>query len=102
FYDLPLWFWLVCTVGFVTMLAGAFLAFRSNDLKSILAFSTVSQLGFLIGVYGIGSRTGVLYDYLHILSHVFYKGALFMMAGIVDKVAGTRDVRLLGGLMKHI
>ncbi len=102
FYEQPLWFWLVCTVGFVTMLAGAFLAFRSNDLKSILAFSTVSQLGFLIGVYGIGSRTGVLYDYLHILSHVFYKGALFMMAGIVDKVAGTRDVRLLGGLMRHI
>lgn len=102
FNSLPLWFWLVCTVGFITMLAGAFLAFRSNDLKSILAFSTVSQLGFLIGVYGVGSRTTIQYDFVHILSHVFYKGSLFMVAGIVDHAAGTRDVRHLGGLARRL
>lgn len=102
FHTLPLWFWLVCSVGFFTMLLGAFLAFRSNDLKSILAFSTVSQLGFLIGVYGVGSRTGIQYDYVHILSHVFYKGSLFMVAGIVDHATGTRDVRHLGGLGRRL
>ncbi len=57
FHSLELWFWLVCGVGFFTMLLGAFLALRSNDLKAILAYSTVSQLGFLIGAYGVGSKT---------------------------------------------
>lgn len=102
FHTLEIWFWLVCGVGFFTMLLGAFLALRSNDLKAILAFSTVSQLGFLIGAYGLGSRTGVQADFVHILSHVLYKGSLFMTAGIVDHCTGVRDVRRLGGLARHM
>jgi NADH:ubiquinone oxidoreductase subunit 5 (subunit L)/multisubunit Na+/H+ antiporter MnhA subunit len=98
FQSLELWFWLVCGIGFFTMLVGAFLALRSNDLKAILAYSTVSQLGFLIGAYGLGSRTGVQTDFVHVLSHVLYKGSLFMTAGIVDHCTGLRDVRRLGGL----
>lgn len=102
FHSLEIWFWLVCGVGFFTMLLGAFLALRSNDLKAILAYSTVSQLGFLIGAYGLGSRTGIQADFVHILSHVLYKGSLFMTAGIVDHCTGLRDVRRLGGLARHM
>jgi len=102
FHSLELWFWLVCGVGFFTMLLGAFLALRSNDLKAILAYSTVSQLGFLIGAYGVGSKTGIQADTVHVLSHVLYKGSLFMTAGIVDHCTGLRDVRKLGGLGRYM
>lgn len=102
FHSLDLWFWLVGGVGFFTMLLGAFLALRSNDLKAILAYSTISQLGFLIGAYGLGSRTGVQVDFVHVFSHVLYKGSLFMTAGIVDHCTGTRDVRRLGGLGRRM
>ncbi len=102
FRDLDLWLPLVAGTGFFTMLLGAFLALRSNDLKEILAYSTVSQLGFLIGFYGLGGGEGLRLDLLHVVSHVFYKGALFMVAGIVDHAAGTRDVRHLGGLARRL
>lgn len=98
----PLDFWLpmVAGIGLFTMLLGAFLALRANDLKEILAYSTVSQLGFLIGFYGLGSAQGVRFDFVHVISHVFYKGSLFMVAGIIDHSTGIRDVRRLGGLGK--
>ncbi|QIF01818.1 hydrogen gas-evolving membrane-bound hydrogenase subunit E [Roseimicrobium sp. ORNL1] len=98
FHELPLWLPLASGVGFFTMLLGAWMALRSHDLKAILAYSTVSQLGFLIAYYGLGSAQGVRYDLVHVISHVFYKGSLFMMAGIVDHATGTRDLRRLGGL----
>jgi multisubunit Na+/H+ antiporter MnhB subunit len=100
FSEHPWWFPLITSVCFSTMLLGAWLALRSNDLKAILAYSTISQLGFLMGFYGLGSSIGVRFDFVHILNHVFYKGCLFMVAGIVDHCAGTRDVRRLGGLAK--
>ncbi len=102
FNHLDLWFPILTGICFTTMLLGAYLALRSNDLKTILAYSTVSQLGFLIGVYGLGGGLGVKFDFVHVLSHVFYKGALFMVAGVVDHSTGTRDVRRLGGLGKHM
>ncbi|MHA3775482.1 hydrogen gas-evolving membrane-bound hydrogenase subunit E [Verrucomicrobiota bacterium sgz303538] len=102
FSGLDLWIWLLGTAGFFTMLVGAYLALRSVDLKAILAYSTVSQLGFLMGAYGIGSRLGVRFDFVHILSHVFYKATLFMVAGIVDHATGIRDVRKLGGLARYM
>jgi len=98
FSSLDFWLPVVAGVGFCTMLLGAFLALRANDLKEILAYSTVSQLGFLIGFYGIGSAQGIRFDFVHVISHVFYKGSLFMVAGIIDHSTGTRDVRKLGGL----
>lgn len=98
FGSLDFWLPLVAGVGFFTMLFGAYQALRANDLKEILAFSTVSQLGFLVGVYGIGSAQGVRFDFVHVLSHVFYKGSLFMVVGIIDHCTGRRDVRNLGGL----
>jgi NADH:ubiquinone oxidoreductase subunit 5 (subunit L)/multisubunit Na+/H+ antiporter MnhA subunit len=81
FVENDLWAPLLSSVAFTTMALAAVLALLSHDLKAILAYSTVSQLGFLIGYYGLGPAKGVDYDYLHILNHVFYKGALFMIVG---------------------
>lgn len=86
------------SVGFLTMLLGSVLALLQTDLKAMLAFSTVSQLGFLCGYYGLGALTGIRFDFLHILNHTLYKGALFMIAGIVAHAAHHRDLRQLGGL----
>jgi NADH:ubiquinone oxidoreductase subunit 5 (subunit L)/multisubunit Na+/H+ antiporter MnhA subunit/multisubunit Na+/H+ antiporter MnhB subunit len=97
-----LWAPLVTVVALLTMTLAATLALLSHDLKAILAYSTVSQLGFLIGYYGLGPPEGVIYDYLHILNHVYYKGCLFMVVGIVDHATGTRDVRQLGGLFRRM
>jgi NADH:ubiquinone oxidoreductase subunit 5 (subunit L)/multisubunit Na+/H+ antiporter MnhA subunit len=102
FSGADLWAPLLLAVGFVTMLLGAFLALYQNDLKAMLAFSTVSQLGFLCGYYGLGALTGVRFDYLHVLNHTLYKGALFMIAGLVDHAAHRRDLPGLGGLFRHM
>ncbi len=100
--ETDIWYPLLTTVGFGTMLLAAWLALRVTDLKAILAYSTVSQLGFLIGYYGLGARTGVHFDLVHISSHVFYKACLFMIVGIVDHATGIRDIRQLGGLARRL
>lgn len=102
FQEVELWAPLLITVCFGTMLLAALLALLSHDLKAVLAFSTVSQLGFLIGFYGMGPAGGVQGDLLHIASHVFYKGCLFMVVGIVDHATGERDLRKLGGLRQKL
>lgn len=102
FAEHALWAPLLAGVGFGTMVLGAVLALLSHDLKAILAFSTVSQLGSLIGYYGLGPASGVEYDYLHILNHVFYKGSLFMIAGVVIHSTGLQDIRQLGGLGRRL
>jgi len=93
-----LWFHLVATTGLVTMLFGAVLALFKHDLKAILAYSTVSQLGLLTMLFGFGTPMAAVAGVFHILNHALFKAALFMNAGIVDHETGTRDVRLLGGL----
>ena len=98
FNGADLWSPVLVAICFTTMVVGALLALLSHDLKAILAYSTVSQLGFLIGFYGIGTPGGVHADVLHIANHVFYKGCLFMVVGIIDHATGVRDVRKLGGL----
>ena len=108
-----LWFWLVSGVGLITLLWGSFTAVRQTDLKALLAYSTVSQLGLIMSLLGIGSVAlyfgqgpqSVLYTQatfaalFHLVNHATFKGALFMVVGIVDLGLGTRDVRRLGGLM---
>lgn len=102
FREVELWMPVLIPLCFGTMLLGSVLALLSHDLKAILAYSTVSQLGLLIGYYGMASPLGAQSDLLHIANHVFYKGCLFMVAGIVDHSAGTRDVRELGGLRHRL
>ncbi|MFW7377284.1 MAG: hydrogen gas-evolving membrane-bound hydrogenase subunit E [Oligoflexus sp.] len=94
------WFWhtTVGGVGAVTMLVGAAIAMMQRDLKLILAFSTVSVLGTLTMLLGIGSELAVKACVVYLLAHAMYKAAMFQVAGIVDKQTGTRDVLALRGL----
>jgi NADH:ubiquinone oxidoreductase subunit 5 (subunit L)/multisubunit Na+/H+ antiporter MnhA subunit/multisubunit Na+/H+ antiporter MnhB subunit len=102
FVTSEIWFPLVVSVCLLTMLIGAVFSLLSNDLKMILAYATVSQLGFFISIYGMGDISGVGYDFVHILNHAFYKGSLFMLVGIINHATGIRDIRQLGGLWKKL
>ncbi|RBI69605.1 monovalent cation/H+ antiporter subunit A [Vreelandella sulfidaeris] len=95
-----LWSVVVSLVGIVTMLYGAWFALMKTDLKGILAFSTVSHLGLITVLLGIGSPMAILAALFHILNHATFKAALFMSAGIIDHEAGTRELKQLGGLKK--
>lgn len=95
-----LWSVVVSLVGIVTMLYGAWFALVKTDLKGILAFSTVSHLGLITVLLGIGSPMAILAALFHILNHATFKAALFMSAGIIDHEAGTRELKQLGGLRK--
>lgn len=97
----PEWFYIVTTAGLVTMVLGAGIALFKHDLKSLLAFSTVSHLGLITMLLGTGTAFGALAAVFHILNHATFKAALFMSAGIVDHEAHTRDIRRLGGL-RHL
>ncbi|CDN96222.1 monovalent cation/H+ antiporter subunit A [Agrobacterium tumefaciens] len=93
------WFLIVAPVGLATMLIAAWIAFFKDDLKGLLAFSTVSHLGLVTMLLGLGTKMGAVAAVFHILNHATFKAALFMSAGIVDHETGTRDLKRLGGLM---
>ena len=94
------WFMIVCTAGLVTMVLGAVIAFFKDDLKALLAFSTVSHLGLITFLLGTGTPFGAMAAVFHILNHASFKAALFMTAGIVDHAVHTRDLKRLGGLRR--
>ncbi|MBY6035400.1 Na+/H+ antiporter subunit A [Fictibacillus nanhaiensis] len=91
-------FILVSGIGLITLCLGSFLASRQTDLKGILAYSTISQLGMIMAMLGFGTGVAILAAIFHIFNHATFKGSLFMIAGIVDHETGTRDIRRLGGL----
>src|SRR5699024_5238411 len=91
-------FTIVTTVGIVTLVWASFMAVRQTDLKAILAFSTVSQLGMIMAMLGFGTDIASFAAMFHILSHATFKGSLFMIAGIIDVQTATRDIRKLGKL----
>ncbi|HLR40513.1 MAG TPA: Na+/H+ antiporter subunit A [Virgibacillus sp.] len=105
------WIWLVTGIGLLTLFWGSLFAVKQTDLKAILAFSTVSQLGLIMSLLGAGaisyhvSADTTLFKFagfaaiFHLINHAVFKGSLFMIAGIVDHETGTRDIRKLGGLM---
>ncbi len=93
------WFLIVAPVGLVTMLVAAWIAIFKDDLKGLLAFSTVSHLGLMTMLLGFGTPMAAVAAVFHILNHATFKAALFMGAGIIDHETGTRDIRRLGGLM---
>jgi multicomponent Na+:H+ antiporter subunit A len=93
-----LWTITTVSVGTVTVLVGGFRAVLETDLKRILAYATVSALGVMMLLMGIGSRAAITAGLVYLLAHAAYKGALFMVAGAVDHETGTRDVTELGGL----
>ncbi len=98
FADTPGWRESLVSLGLLTMLLGAWKALKQNDLKLLLAYGTVSQLGFLITVAGYGTRNAALAAVALLLAHALYKAALFLIVGIIDHRAGTRDLRKLSGL----
>ncbi|WP_250292858.1 Na+/H+ antiporter subunit A [Streptomyces atroolivaceus] len=98
FADVPVWRPVVLVLGGATMLLGGWRALRLNDLKLVLAYGTVSQLGFLTVLAGAGNRNAALAAAALILGHALFKAALFLVIGIVDHAAGTRDLRRLSGL----
>jgi multicomponent Na+:H+ antiporter subunit A len=98
FGDFPLWQTALPLFGGVTLVIGAFLALRQTDLKLMLAYTTVASLGLLVMLTGIGHDKAIEAAVLYLVAHALFKGALFMIAGVIDHEAGTRDITVLGGL----
>ncbi len=89
---------LVTFIGLFTLCMAAFFAIFKEDLKGLLAYSTISHLGLIVCLLGIGSPLAVAGAIFHIINHATFKAALFMIAGIIDHESGTRDLRKLSGL----
>ncbi|MDT8383754.1 MAG: monovalent cation/H+ antiporter subunit A [Gammaproteobacteria bacterium] len=98
----PEWSWLVGSVGLVTFLVGAFYALFQHDLKGLLAYSTISHLGLITVLFGIGTPLAAVAGVFHIINHAIFKASLFMAAGIIDHESGSRDMRKLNGLWKYM
>ncbi|NYI70248.1 multicomponent Na+:H+ antiporter subunit A [Naumannella cuiyingiana] len=98
FAGLPGWREILLTLGAVTMVLGALRALRQHDIKVLLAYGTVSQLGFLMFMNGLGTRSAMLAGVGMIISHALFKSALFLIVGVVDRSAGSRDIRELSGV----
>lgn len=95
-----LWGGIITVVGLASLTFGSMMAVRQFDMKGILAYSTISQLGLIIALLGFGTEAAIAGALFHLLNHSAFKGSLFLMTGIVDHQTGTRDVRLLNGLAK--
>ena len=97
-----LWFYVVSGTGLVTMTFGAAVAIFQQDLKGLLAYSTISHLGLITFLFGLDSQLAVVAGLFHILNHAVFKASLFMAAGIIDHEAGSRDMRQLNGLWQFM
>jgi NADH:ubiquinone oxidoreductase subunit 5 (subunit L)/multisubunit Na+/H+ antiporter MnhA subunit/multisubunit Na+/H+ antiporter MnhB subunit len=95
-----LWSSLTLGFGLATLLWGAFSALRQTDLKALLAYSTISQLGLILSLYGLGTPLGNFAATVHLVNHAAFKATLFFVTGMIDHATGTRDVRLLSGLRR--
>ncbi|GFZ81887.1 DUF4040 family protein [Nesterenkonia alkaliphila] len=100
FEGVVIWQSLLITCGLITALIGALFALQRHDIKEIMAYSTVSQLGFLVAVIGIGTPTAIAGATIHVIAHALFKSSLFMMVGIIEHESHTRDIRELNGLRK--
>jgi multicomponent Na+:H+ antiporter subunit A len=98
FAEDPLWTGLLVGFGLLTAVVGALFALQQHDLKALLAYSTVSQLGLLVALVGVGTPAALAAAALHLFAHAMFKATLFMLVGIIDREAGSRDIRQLGGL----
>ena len=98
----PEWNLLVGGAGLLTLLLGAYTALFKHDLKGLLAYSTISHLGLITLLFGIGTPLAAVAAVFHIMNHATFKASLFMAAGIIDHEAGTRDMRKLNGLWKYM
>lgn len=96
------WLWLVGSIGLVTFVLGAYFALFQQDLKGLLAYSTISHLGLITLLIGLDTPLGIIAAIFHIINHAIFKASLFMAAGIIDHESGTRDLRRLSGLRRYM
>ena len=102
FKDIPLWHDLLLYIGSFTMVFSAYKAFQADDMKRILAFTTMSALAIFFMMIGVGTEEAVGAAILYVLAHAFYKGGLFLIAGNLDHETGTRKISALSGLGKKM
>lgn len=96
------WRWLIGGAGVCTLLVGAFIAIFQHDIKGLLAYSTISHLGLITVLLGIGTPLAMVAAIFHTVNHATFKASLFMAAGIIDHESGTRDMRHLRGLYRSM
>ena len=96
------WFWIVGLSGLTTLLLGAYFAMFQQDLKGLLAYSTISHLGLITSLLSLGSPLACVAAIFHMVNHATFKASLFMAAGIIDHETGTRDMRKLTGLARYM
>jgi multicomponent K+:H+ antiporter subunit A len=92
------WFNILCPVGLITLLLGAYVAIFQHDMKALLAYSTISHLGLITLLLSLNSDLAMVAAVFHTVNHATFKASLFMAAGIIDHETGTRDIRRLSGL----
>jgi len=96
------WLYIISLTGVFTMLLGSYRAITQKDIKAILAFTTINALGVLLLLMGIDTSLSVKAALLFLIVHAFYKAGLFMIAGMIEKKTGTRDITRLGALRKQL
>lgn len=100
FHDVPLWNYTLMVVGLFTAAMGALFAYQRTDLKKLMAYSTVSQLGLITATIGVGTEKALTAATVHTIAHALFKSGLFMMVGVIDHATGTRDIRRLPALRR--
>ncbi|WP_159944866.1 MULTISPECIES: Na+/H+ antiporter subunit A [unclassified Nocardiopsis] len=98
FHDAAVWHYTALSFGTVTMVLAGWKALRQYDLKLVLAYGTISQLGFLITLFGAGTQAGAVAGISMLVAHSLFKAPLFLVVGVIDHSTGTRDLRELSGL----
>src|SRR5690606_12426304 len=102
FHDTPVWNYTLIVVGLFTAVMAAWFAVQKTDLKKLMAYSTVSQLGLIVAAIGVGTELALTAAVLHTIAHALFKSGLFMMVGVIDHGANTRDVRRLPALRRRM
>lgn len=100
--ETEMWFLIVTSVGLVTLVFAAYTAMMKHDLKGLLAYSTISHLGLVTLLLGLGTKMAATAAVFHVINHAIFKASLFMAAGIIDHETGTRDMRKINGLWKYM
>ena len=98
----PEWTFWVGGTGLATLLLGAVVALFRHDLKGLLAYSTISHLGLIVALFGVGTPLAAVAGVFHLINHAIFKAGLFMAAGIIDHECGTRDMRRVNGMWKYM
>ncbi len=96
----PAWPVILIGIGVLTSVMAAVFALQRTDIKELLAYSTVSQLGMLVAIIGVGGSHAMLAACVHVVAHALFKSAGFMYVGLIERRSGTRDIRELGGLAR--